>query len=157
MMRWLARLANFAGLMLLLGGVAVAAESTTEITADKWVVNEGAREATFSGNVVIKQSDLTVRAALVVVHYGAGGASDLQDFEATGNVRIQQPQQSARGDRAIYNPKTRILRLRGNVEVTNDAGTISGPELIVDIANGTSEFSSQSGGGRVTGIFTPQQ
>lgn len=143
-------------LALLCVGASLAQNEETEITADRFVVNEGAGMATFSGNVVVKQPDLTVWANRVVVNYGPGGPSDLKNFEAIGNVRIKQPEQTATGNRGIYNPKTRILRLQGNVVVTNDSGTVRGPELIVDIANGTSEFTGQAGGGRVTGIFTPQ-
>jgi len=129
------------------------AQSATEITADKFVVDEGTSQATFSGNVEIQQPDLTVWANTVVVHYGPGGPSDLKDFEAVGNVRIKQPEQTATGDRGVYDPKARILTLKGNVVVTNESGTVSGPELVVDIAKGTSAFTSGSGGGRVTGIF----
>lgn len=128
-----------------------------EINADRFVVNEGSSEATFSGNVVVTQPDLTIWANKVVVHYGKNGPSDLKDFEAIGNVKIKQPEQTATGERAIYDPKTKILRLRGNVVVTSASGTVRGPELIVNIASGISEFSSGSGGGRVTGVFTQQQ
>jgi len=139
------------------GSTAMAQSEAVEITADKFVVNDGSNEAVFSGSVVVKQPGLTVWANKVIVHYGAGGPSDLKDFEAIGNVRIKQPEQSATSDRGIYDPNTKILKLKGHVIVTNDSGTVSGPELIIDIANGTSEFLSQSGGGRVTGVFVPQQ
>ena len=149
----------FLAIALCLAGTlaSLAQGDAVEITADRFVVNEGGSVATFSGNVVVRQPDLTVWAARVVVNYGPGGPSDLRTFEATGDVRIKQPEQTARGDRGIYDPKTRILRLSGNVSVTNDSGTVTGPELVVDIANGTSEFTGQSNGGRVTGIFKTQE
>ncbi len=128
-----------------------------EITSDNFRVNEGENQATFSGNVVVQQPDLTVWADTVVVHYGPGGASDLREFEATGNVRIKQPRQTATGDRGVYNPNTEMLHLTGNVEVTNETGTVTGPELVVDIAEGTSEFIGGGSSGRVTGIFTPSE
>lgn len=144
------------GLFLVLCGSALAQEDAVEITADRFVVNEGANEATFSGNVVITQPDLIVRANTVIVNYGPGGPSDLQNFEAIGGVRIEQPEQTATGDRGVYDPQTQIMRLRGNVVVVNDTGTVSGPELIVNIATGDAEFPGSSGPGRVTGIFTTQ-
>lgn len=144
-------------LIVSFGSPAMAQNGAVEITADKFVVNDGSSEAIFSGSVVVKQPGLTVWANKVIVHYGAGGPSDLKEFEAIGNVRIRQPEQTATSDRGIYDPVTKILKLMGHVMVTNDSGTVSGPELIIDIANGTSEFSSQSGGGRVTGVFIPQQ
>jgi lipopolysaccharide export system protein LptA len=138
---------------VILGLIMSNAALAQTVTADEFVVNDGANEATFSGNVVVKQPGLTVWANKVVVYYGDGGPSDLKDFEAIGNVRIQQPDQTATGDRGRYNPATKILKLSGHVVVTNESGTVSGPELVIDIANGTSKFSSQSGSGRVTGIF----
>ena len=137
------------------GWSALAQDDAVEITADRFVVDEGTNQATFTGNVVITQPDLTVWAQKVVVHYGSGGPSDLKDFEATGGVRIRQPEQSATADRGTYDPNTKLLRLSGNVTVTNESGTVTGPELVVNIETGSSEFTSQ-GGGRVTGIFTPQ-
>lgn len=141
-----------AGLLCLLLP-ALAQQNPVEITADRFVVNEGAAQATFTGNVVVKQTGVTVYAQKLVVHYGAGGASDLKDFEATGQVRVVQPDQTATGNRGVYDPNSRIFRLTGNVSVTNAAGTVRGPELVVNIATGVSEFASNGNTGRVTGIF----
>lgn len=127
-----------------------------EITSDSFFVDDNKTRAVFSGNVIIKQPDLTVWANEVVVLYGEGGPSDLKEFEAIGNVKIKQPEQSASGDRGIYNPKVKILRLFGNVSVTNESGTITGKELIVDIASGTSSFPADGDGSRVTAIFSAQ-
>lgn len=143
-------------ILLFVGGVAMAASDKVEITADRFVVEESSSRAEFSGNVIIKQPGLTVWANKVVVRYGPGGPSDLKDFEALGNVRIKQAEQSARGDRGVYNPTTKILILYGNVSVTNDSGTITGPQLIVNIASGTSSFPSNKDGGRVNAVFSPQ-
>lgn len=146
----------FALLFILIGMPAMAQDGAVGITADSFVVDERASEATFSGNVVITQPELIVKASTVIVNYGPGGPSDLENFEAIGAVRVEQSDQTATGDRGIYNPQTQILRLIGNVVVSNDTGTVRGPELIVNIATGVSEFPASSGGGRVTGIFTPQ-
>lgn len=141
-------------LMAFLAVPALAQTGQTEITADKFVINEGASEATFSGNVVVTQPGLNVWADTVIVYYGAGGASELKDFEAVGNVRIEQPEQSATGNRAHYNPNSRVLRLTGNVVVTNPTGLLRGEELVVDLANDISEFTGATGSGRVTGVFS---
>jgi lipopolysaccharide export system protein LptA len=146
-------------ILLALGGISTsfAQSGPVEITADRFVVSEGEQEATFSGNVVVKQTGVTVYAQKLLVRYGPGGASDLKDFEATGRVKVVQPDQTATGDRGIYNPTTQILRLRGNVTVTNDSGTVRGPELIVNIGTGRSEFAGAKGTGRVTGIFNADE
>jgi len=134
----------------------IAAAGKVEITADNFSIDEGSNKAVFTGSVVIRQPDLTVWANKVVVNYGDGGPSDLKDFEALGNVRIRQPEQSATAERGVYDPKAKILRLLGNVIVTNESGTVQGPELVVNLASGKSEFIGKTGG-RVTGIFVPQQ
>jgi len=131
------------------------AASPVEVTADQFVVDQAASEATFTGNVIIKRDDVTVWAQKVVVEYGDGGVSNITHIVATGRVRLQTEDQDATGDRVTFDPSSQILRLSGNVTVTNAAGTLNGPELVLNLAEQTSTFSS-NGGGRVTGVFTPQ-
>jgi len=141
--------------MLILGlNIVIANSAEIKITSDQFVVNENSSSATFTGNVIIKQPDLVVYANKVIVHYGAGGPSDLKDFEAIGDVKIVQSEQTAKANRGVYNPKTKILTLYDNVAVTNESGTITGSELIIDTISGISKFPSQSDGGRVTAVFS---
>jgi lipopolysaccharide export system protein LptA len=131
------------------------AESPIEVTADTFVVDQAKSEATFTGNVVITRSDLTVWADKVLVTFGKEGLQNIQHITATGNVRLKTDEQDATGDRATFDPNSQIMRLSGNVTVVNASGTLNGPELVVDLVNQTTTFSA-SGGGRVTGVFTPQ-
>ena len=125
-----------------------------EVSADSLVIEEAGKEATFSGNVLIKRTGLTVRAQKVVVSYGSG-IDDIQSFDATGNVRIETAGQVASGERAEFDPKSQILRLTGAVMVQNSAGTMGGAELIVNLATNETTFKAGAGQ-RVTGVFTPQ-
>lgn len=138
---------------LLVLAAPVLAANPVQISADQFVVDEAKKEAVFSGNVVLKRTDLTVWAAQVVVIYGEGGLENIQTLTASGGVRLKTSEQDATGDRASFNPNTQIFRLSGNVTVTNSAGTLNGPELVINLADKTSVFSS-TGGGRVTGVFT---
>ena len=52
-------------------------------------------------------------------------------------------------------PGDQLLRLTGNVKVTNSSGTIDATELVVNLETNVSTFTS-SGGGSVTGIFSSQ-
>lgn len=122
------------------------------ITADNFVVDDPTQTATFTGNVVVKRTNLTVWASKVVVDYGEGGPSNIRSFTATGKVRIKTPTQDATGDRAIYDPKTETLRLTGNVMVVNATGSVGGAEMLVNLRTNTTTFS----GGRVTGVFSTQ-
>jgi lipopolysaccharide export system protein LptA len=148
------------GPAMLVLGLALAAPPATaatplHVTADTFEVNDATHEATFSGNVVVTRETLTMWAAKVVVGYGPGGPSDVEDLTATGGVRIKNPELEASGERASFDPKAQKLTLSGNVRVTNASGTVNGPQLVVDLQHNTSVFSGGAGG-RVTGVFTPQ-
>lgn len=123
------------------------------VSGDSFTVNEATSEAVFSGNVAVVHPTVKVWADKVEVRYGDGGPTSVQSFTASGKVRLETSEQTATGDRAVFDPKTQILRLTGNVKVTNASGTVAASELVVDIKNNTSTFSG-SNGGRVTGVFT---
>lgn len=134
----------------------VFAQNPVEITSDTFVMNEAVREAVFTGNVVVKHPTVTVWAPKVVATYGDGGTGDIETFEATGgNVRLLTDDQDATGDRAVFTPADQLLRLTGNVKVTNASGTVNATELVVNLETNVSTFTS-SGGGRVTGVFSSQ-
>lgn len=136
--------------------LAALAQSPVEITSDTFVMNETVRQAEFTGNVVVKHPTVTVWAPKVVASYGEGGTSDIETFEASGgNVRLLTKDQDATGERAVFTPADQLLRLTGNVKVTNESGTISATELVVNLETNVSTFTS-GGGGRVTGIFSSQ-
>lgn len=130
------------------------ASKVTQIVADQFVVRDDQNKSEFLGNVIVTQPGLTVWADIVVVNYGEGGTSDVKTFVATGNVKITSDKQTATGERAVYNPNTRILHLTGQVVVVNDGGTVHAPELFVNLATNVTEFTSGGPGERVTGLFT---
>ena len=118
------------------------AQNRVEITADQTVMNDSAREVTFTGDVIVIHPTVTVWAPKVIATYGEGGTTDIKTFVATGgNVRLKTAEQDATGEHAVYTPGDQLLRLTGNVVVNN--------------ASNVSTFTS-SGGGRVTGVFTSQ-
>jgi lipopolysaccharide export system protein LptA len=147
------RLLATAALLMLAPAPALAQEVT--VTSDSFVVTEASSEAVFTGNVVVSRTGLKVWADKVVVAYASGGIENIKSFVATGNVRLETPEQTATGERAHFDPATQVLHLTGNVVVVNEAGTVRGPDLVVDLAKSTSVFRG-GGGGRVTGVFTPQ-
>lgn len=126
-----------------------------QVTADSFVLNEVAREATFTGNVVVSRNGLTLWADRVDVTYGAGGVEDIETFIATTNVRIRTDGQDATGARAVFDPANQLLTMTGDVSVTNAVGTLKGPQFVVDLKTNSTVFTGGSGG-RVTGVFNPQ-
>jgi lipopolysaccharide export system protein LptA len=125
------------------------------ITSDHFVINDAEHQAIFSGNVVVVQPKVTVHADQVVADYGNKGATSLSNFEATGHVVLITSDQTATGDLAVFDPKTRHLTLTGNVVVTSKTGQVKSDRLVVDLSKHQSVFSSK--GGRITGVFTEQE
>jgi lipopolysaccharide export system protein LptA len=142
-------------LALLAATPALAAGTPVKVTADSFAVDQSSRHATFTGSVVITRGSMTMWADKVVVNYGKGGESDIDGLEATGNVRIKTSGQEATGSRAVFTPDDSIVRLSGDVKVKNAQGTMSGPQLTINLATDVSVFQGGKGG-RVTGVFTPQ-
>jgi len=142
-------------LLMLVAAPVLAAGTPVKITADTFVIDQATNKATFTGAVVISRGSMTMWADKAVVNYGTGGEGDIDGLDATGNVRIKTTGQEATGGRAIFTPDNSTVRLTGNVKVKNASGTMSGPELTINLASNTSVFKGNEGG-RVTGVFTPQ-
>lgn len=150
------RLHVVAALLLCLAlPTAARAETPIRISADTFEVNEESHEATFSGNVLIDRDGLELKSAKVVIEYGEAGVDDIRSFTAVGGVRVKTQDQTATAERAVFVPATQMLTLSGNVKVESAVGTLTGPQLVINLKTMTSVFSG-GGGGRVTGVFTPQ-
>lgn len=134
---------------------AASAADQVKVTADTFVIENAQNSATFTGNVVVTRTGLTMWAPKMVVLYGASGQTSIQTVTATGGVRIKTAEQDATGDRAVYDPVSQVLKLQGNVKVVSGAGTLSGPELVIDLKTNVTTFSGSSTG-RVTGVFNPE-
>jgi lipopolysaccharide export system protein LptA len=143
-------------LFALLSATPVLAETVpVKVTADQFTVAEDDRSATFSGNVIVTRGPLTMWSDSVVIHYGKGGQGDIESLTATGHVKVKTTDQQASGGRATYDPSTQVIRLTENVTVSNGSGTVSGPDLTINLNKNTTVFQGGKGG-RVTGVFTPQ-
>ena len=151
------RLVHMVALTVLMATAAPALAQTQEkvqVTADRFVVAEDSNLATFSGNVVVVQGTTTINADTVEVHYGAGGASDIDSMTAEGHLVIVTPTHRVTGQRGVYDPETRIMRVFGNVVAESASGRVTGAELTVNFRTNVTEFDN-AGGGRVTGVFNP--
>jgi lipopolysaccharide export system protein LptA len=119
-----------------------------------------------SGDVDIRQGDLTLNAARTTVAYSDTGGLSIQRIDATGGVRVARGNETARGDVAIYDFNRRVITMIGNVALRRGSDTLNGGRLVIDLASGVSSVdgrargsssalgTSTGGGGRVTGSFT---
>ncbi len=139
-----------------------------KIDAGSLEVRDKNKIATFSGNVQVVQGDTMMRCKTLQVFYdqenstgntmtaakpGPGGQGKIRRLEAAGNVVVTSKEQTATGDKGIFDMAENTVRLEGNVIVSQGTSTLSGERLTVNLTTGVSHV--ESGKGRVTGTFTP--
>lgn len=136
-------------------------------------VRDKDKVATFSGDVRVKQGDTGMRSKTLVVFYeggesaeggksmpaatpGPGGEQKIKRLEARGGVVVTQKEQTATGDLGIFDMKSNVVTLTGNVMMTQGKNVLRGDKLIVDLTTGVSRVESgKNGTGRVQGLFLP--
>jgi len=150
-------------------------DQPVHIEAATLEVRDKQKEATFSGDVRVKQGDTAMRCKSLVVFYegspgasaepaqamtaakpGPGGEQRIKRLEARGGVVVTQKEQTASGDLGIFDMKTNTVTLTGNVIMTQGKNVLRGDRLVVDLTSGVSRVESGKGGsGRVQGLFIP--
>jgi lipopolysaccharide export system protein LptA len=81
----------------------------------------------------------------------------IKRMEAHGSVVVTQKDQVATGDLGIFEVKTNIVTLIGNVTMTQGQNVIRGEKLTVDLNTNVSHVEpAKTSGGRVQGLLFPQ-
>lgn len=135
-----------------------------DVAADRIEVQDRADRAIFSGNVVVRQAELTLTAPRLTVAYSSGGGIEIERIDAAGGVMLRSPSETARGQFAIYDLDSRLITLIGGVQLIRGDSQVSGGRLVIDLRTGRAVIDGgapagvSEQGGRVTGTFTvPQQ
>jgi lipopolysaccharide export system protein LptA len=120
-----------------------------------WGADEVARTPTtlsLRGRAELTQGDSRIRANRVE---GTISDGDLTRVEATGDVYFVTPEQTIRGDRAVYTPANDTIVLTGDVILTQGENVMTGASLTY---NTRTEAAQMNGGsnGRVQGVFYPE-
>ena len=104
------------------------------------------------GRAELTQGDSRIRADRVE---GTISNGDLTRVEATGDVYFVTPDQTIRGDRAVYTPANDTIVLSGDVILTQGENVMTGASLTY---NTRTESAQMDGGsnGRVQGVFYPE-
>ena len=76
---------------------------------------------------------------------GPGGSSQISKLEASGGVTVVQKDQTATGDRALFDMKSNTVTLLGNVLVSQGPNVMRGEKLVVDLTTGVSRVDAGSG------------
>ena len=140
-----------------------------DFAADRIEVQDRADRAVFSGNVVARQAGLTLNAARVTIAYSNAGNIEIQRIDAAGGVTVRSPSETARGQFAIYDLRSRLITVLGGVTLTRGESVVRGGRLVLDLESGRAVMdgggartagpagTTTSEGGRVTGTFTVPQ
>lgn len=141
-----------------------------DIKANQFELQDKANRALFSGNVVVKQAEMTLNAQRMTVSYSgqiSGGAKpEAQRIDAAGGVTVTRPTQTARSNFAVYDLKKGIITMLGAVTLIQAGNTVNGGRLTINldtgraiidgssVGGGGSSVGTPSSGGRVSGTFS---
>jgi len=103
------------------------------------------------GEAIVMAKEGRLRADILTAHIGANGKREIEQIDAFGNVLVATGTEIARGDEGVYNPRTGIARLCGNVKITRGKNQLNGECADVNLITGNSRLT----GDRVKGMFTP--
>lgn len=150
-----------------------------EITSDALEVLQQNHKAIFTGHVVAVQGDVKIKSEKMTVFYKSTENSKTAKSEKTitsavsdknsiekivveKNVFFATPEETARGERGLYDVVNNKIFLNDNVILTRDKNVLKGDRLVYDFATGKSELNSPQTGAdsgkpkqRVKALFIP--
>jgi lipopolysaccharide export system protein LptA len=104
------------------------------------------------GDAVAQSGDREIRANTISAYVESAddGKTKLSRVEALGGVRITTPEDSASGEQAVYDAKSGLATLCGNVEIRRGPSLLKGKCAEVNLNTGVSRLIG--GGGSVKGL-----
>lgn len=140
-------------------GLGVSGDEPIQFEAESLEVREQDRLAIFSGAVVVRQNQTVLKTAKLTVFYEGQAATPAEQtaqqvrrLEAVGDVLVTSGNQTASGNKAIFDTKAKTIEVSGNVVLAQGDNVIRGPRLIIDINTGQARME----GGRVQMLIEPK-
>lgn len=149
-------------------------DQPVHIEAATLEVRDKQKQATFSGDVRVKQGDTGLRCKSLVVFYeqsgaptdaskslqaaspGPSGEQRIKRLEARGGVVVTQKDQTATGELGIFDMKSNTVTLTGNpVVMTQGQNVLRGGKLVVDLTSGVSRIEAGKSGQGVQMLVQP--
>jgi lipopolysaccharide export system protein LptA len=141
-----------------------AAKGPVSINAPSLDYLDKEHKLVYSGGVVAKQGEATLKAASLTIllndsssaasavtgEVNAAGGNQIHRIEAAGPVSIVSKNQVGTGDSGVYDRPTNKLTLSGNVTLSQCGNVLKGARLVYDLTSGRAQVL-----GGVTSLFTP--
>lgn len=111
-----------------------------EITSEELSVDQNSGSATFTGNVIVGQGDITMTCDVMRVEYGPDpdtGANQIRVIRMSGGVTFVSTSDAAEADNAVYDLLGERLVMTGNVLVTQGTTALSSDKLTYDLNAGS--------------------
>jgi lipopolysaccharide export system protein LptA len=166
-------------LLMIIGNVAIEAQAAVgkediAVDADQLEVIQNENKAIFTGKVVAKQGEMTLRSDKMIIYYAKKEQQQanspmgaLEKIEVIGDVHMTTKTESADGERGVYDAIREKIFLYGNVVLRKENNVLTGEALQYDMVTGSSILTGGGGvaaevkGGkvkpkRVQGVFVPK-
>ena len=156
----ISRISSVAAVALALALIPAAGEAQSPVNSSDAPISFGADSGEYVGNTVT----LRGRAELIQGQnrLRADSVSGLSQtgesrIQASGNVYFVTPEQTIRGDRAVYTPANDTIVLTGDVILTQGENVMTGGRLTYNTRTEAAEMDGGGRNGRVQGVFYPER
>lgn len=142
--------------------------------ANQIQLQDKANRAVLTGNVAVKQAEMTLNAQRVTVAYTGqvvDGNPQVSRLDAAGSVVVRRPDQIAKSQYAVYDLNRRVITMIGGVSLEQGGtNTVNGGRLTLNLDTGRAVIDgsaarpatgavpggavNSSPSGRVTGTFS---
>jgi lipopolysaccharide export system protein LptA len=123
------------------------------VSSENFTGDLATKVGTYSGNVLVIQGDMRMRADKVKVNVTQGKPTRI---EATGKVVVNAPNGTATGDNGVYDLGPRTITMTGHVVLTKEKDVMRGTRLVMDMNTNLAHLTAQGmQGNRVQGLFIP--
>ncbi len=130
-----------------------ATRAPIDITSDTVEADQRQNTATFKGNVVAKQEDVTLYANTLLIIYDPE-TKKLKEIIATGNVKVVQVDRRATGQKMTFDQDKNKVVLDGDAVVREGTNVIRGERITFYVEEERSVVEPAKGG-RVSTSITP--
>lgn len=121
--------------------------------ADHIELQDKANRAILSGNVAVRQAEMRLTAARMTVAYTGqviDGSPQVSRLDASGGVTVTRPDQTARGQYAVYDINRRLVTLLGAVTLLQGSNVLNGGRATINLDTGRATIDGANVGGGVS-------